>query len=98
MTTPKDLVKLVTTIKRQNLTSGELVYLLNKIRKLIKEEVQICFQCEKFATMFYENCDAYKDYQETLCAKCATYCKLCDAYYGDSGSYKHEHTESEDEE
>ena len=66
-----------------------------QVMTAIMADWDICDQCgqaDKRTLMMYE-CEAYKQYTETLCGVCARHCKSCSVFFGASGAYHHDDCE-----
>ena len=78
----------------QLLSHSDQAWLLNE---LADRKFERCDECGALSCDCESDCDAYKDYKETLCPKCVMYCNICELNYGSSGNYKHEECRSQEQ-
>ncbi len=68
---------------------NDLIQQANLLRGVLKCNWFVCQSCLKLSIGVAIECQAYKDYKEHLCGKCALFCSPCMEYYAPSGDYFH---------
>ena len=85
-----DFQYIVKILDEKKLTEDQYHKLLLKIYFKMSKTIAVCDQCYTLAINYETDCEAYKHYRETLCAKCVKFCGYCERYYSESAQYKHD--------